>query len=76
MKQYYDSIVVGAGPGGSSAAYHMAKQGLNVALLEKGNTPGDKNVYGGTVYRRSTQEAFPAFWEKAPLERKVNRFGL
>ena len=30
-----DVIVVGAGPAGSSAAYHMATLGLDVILLEK-----------------------------------------
>ena len=28
-----DVIVVGAGPGGSSAAYHLARAGLDVLLL-------------------------------------------
>ena len=34
----YDVIVVGAGPAGSSAAYAAAKNGTNVALLEKEET--------------------------------------
>ena len=40
----FDSIVVGAGPAGVSAAITMAKAGLNVALLERGEYPGAKNV--------------------------------
>ncbi len=31
----YDVIVVGGGPGGSSAAYHCAKKGLKVLLLDQ-----------------------------------------
>ena len=31
----YDLVVVGAGPAGSSAAYSAAKNGCNVALIEK-----------------------------------------
>lgn len=32
---YYDIVVVGAGPAGSSTAYEAAKSGLKVALIEK-----------------------------------------
>ncbi|UMZ75329.1 FAD-dependent oxidoreductase [Natranaerofaba carboxydovora] len=71
MKNYYDVVIVGAGPAGSSAAYEMAGNGLNVAMMERGKKPGDKNVYGGTFYRRTCQEVFPDFWKDAPWERKV-----
>lgn len=37
-----DVIVVGAGPGGASAAYHLAKAGVDVAVLEKNEFPRDK----------------------------------
>ena len=30
-----DVIVVGAGPGGSTTAYHLGRHGLDVLLLEK-----------------------------------------
>ena len=33
--RHYDVVVCGAGPAGSMAAYHAAKGGLNVLLLEK-----------------------------------------
>lgn len=39
----YDAIVVGAGPAGASAAYFMAKEGLDVLLLERGPFPGSKS---------------------------------
>jgi len=38
----YDVIVVGAGPGGSSAATFLALQGLSVLLLDKHDFPRDK----------------------------------
>lgn len=35
LKNEYDVVIVGAGPGGSITAMHLAKHGLKVALLEK-----------------------------------------
>jgi digeranylgeranylglycerophospholipid reductase len=43
MKDRYDLIVVGAGPGGSLAAYTGAQAGLDVLLVEK------KNIIGSEV---------------------------
>ncbi|MEL6382421.1 MAG: geranylgeranyl reductase family protein [Cyanobacteria bacterium J06626_18] len=42
----YDCIIVGAGPAGSSAAYHLAKQGRSVLLLEKAALPRYKPCTG------------------------------
>ncbi len=37
----YDVIVIGAGPAGGSAAYHAAKQGLSVLILEEHHAIGE-----------------------------------
>jgi electron transfer flavoprotein-quinone oxidoreductase len=77
MTQYFQAIVVGAGPAGSSAALAMARAGLDVALLERGNFPGEKNMFGGLLHRMSSLEAYiPDFWAKAPVERHVNQKNL
>jgi menaquinone-9 beta-reductase len=49
-----DVIVVGAGPGGSSAAYWMAAAGVDVLLLEKATFPREK-VCGDGLTPRGTR---------------------
>jgi electron transfer flavoprotein-quinone oxidoreductase len=71
MAEKFDSVVVGAGPGGIAAAYTMAKAGLNVLVLEKGEKPGAKNVFGGVIYKHHTEQIAPEFWKNAPIERRV-----
>jgi menaquinone-9 beta-reductase len=46
-----DVIVVGAGPGGSAAAYHLATAGLDVLLLEKTSFPREKVCGDGLTPR-------------------------
>ena len=43
----FDCIIVGAGPAGSSAGYHLAKQGHSVLLLDKADFPRTKSCGGG-----------------------------
>ena len=43
----FDCIIVGAGPAGASAAYHLAKKGRSVTILEKGAWPRYKPCNGG-----------------------------
>jgi electron transfer flavoprotein-quinone oxidoreductase len=77
MKQSFDAIVVGAGPAGSSAALTMARAGLKVALLERGDFPGEKNMFGGVLHRLTAlEEVFPDFWNQAPLERHIVKKSL
>ena len=40
-------IIVGAGPAGASAAYHLAKSGRNVLLLDRQTFPRDKSCGDG-----------------------------
>ncbi|HEY8644015.1 MAG TPA: FAD-dependent oxidoreductase [Candidatus Dormibacteraeota bacterium] len=68
-----DAIVVGAGPAGSAAAITMAKAGLQVMLIERGQKPGSKNVMGGILYNHYLEEILGPEWKQAPLERPIIR---
>ena len=71
MAEKFDAIVVGAGPAGVTAAYVMAKSKINVAVIERGEYPGSKNVIGGVLYIKTMDDVSPGFWSDAPLERKI-----
>ena len=66
----YDAIVVGAGPAGSAAALTMAKQDLDVIMIERGSYPGAKNVFGGVLFTPTIRELVDDFSE-APTERYI-----
>ncbi len=50
-----DVIVVGAGPAGASAAFHLAQAGVDVLLLEKSTFPRDKICGDGLTPRAVKQ---------------------
>lgn len=67
----FDAIVIGAGPSGSAAAITMARAGLQVVLLERGQKPGTKNAMGGILYRHNLEEVVGEAWREAPIERPI-----
>lgn len=71
IEQKFDAIVVGAGASGNAAALTMAKLGLNVLQLERGEYPGSKNVQGAILYADALEKLIPDFRDDAPLERHV-----
>lgn len=71
MNEKFDAIVVGAGPSGNAAAYTMAKAGLKVLQLERGEYPGSKNVQGAILYSDALEKVIPDFRDDAPLERHI-----
>jgi geranylgeranyl reductase family protein len=50
-----DVIIVGAGPGGSATAFHLARHGLDVLLLEKTEFPREKVCGDGLTPRAVKQ---------------------
>lgn len=71
MAEKFDCIIVGAGPAGTSCAYTLAKAGVNVLLIERGEYPGSKNVMGGVLYRKMMEDIIPEFYKEAPVERPI-----
>ncbi|MBQ6734324.1 MAG: FAD-dependent monooxygenase [Lachnospiraceae bacterium] len=69
----FDAIIVGAGPAGSIAALTLAKAGLEVLVIERGNWAGSKNVSGGRLYGHALEKILPGFAEEAPIERKITK---
>ncbi len=73
----FDAVVVGAGLAGSAAAMVMAREGLDVALVERGKKPGGKNYFGGAIYTHAIEEVLPDFMERRPkFERPVTEAGF
>lgn len=66
MKKSHFVIVVGGGPAGSSAAYTLAKQGIDVCVIDKAKFPRNK-LCGGLLTLRSKkvfEKIFDANWDK------------
>lgn len=55
MRTEADVIVIGAGPGGSAAAYYLAQEGFDVIALEKARFPREK-VCGDGLTPRAVRE--------------------
>jgi electron transfer flavoprotein-quinone oxidoreductase len=69
----FNVAVVGAGPAGSAAARALAQRGFSVLLVERGNRPGQKSMFGGRVYAYPLEKWYPGWRQDCPVERFVVR---
>ena len=58
MKNNYDLVVVGGGPGGCMAALHAAKNGISVCLLEKTRDIGYPVRCGEAIGEEAVKQFF------------------
>ena len=62
----FDAIIVGGGLAGCSAAIVLARAGLEVLLIERGDYCGAKNMTGGRLYGHSLEKIIPGFCGGSP----------
>lgn len=67
----FDVIIVGGGIAGCTAACKLAREGLGVLLVERGNSIGNKNMTGGRLYTHSLEKIIPEIATQAPVERRI-----
>jgi geranylgeranyl reductase family protein len=70
-----DVIVVGAGPGGATAAYHLAQAGVDVIALEKATFPREK-VCGDGLTPRAVKQLVAMGIDLSPENGWIRNHGL
>jgi menaquinone-9 beta-reductase len=78
MAERFDLVVVGAGPGGSSTAYHAAKAGLETLLVDRQEFPRDKTCGDGLMPHAASEVALMglADWLDEPHHGRFTGFSI
>lgn len=73
MTNLYDVIIIGAGPGGATAAYFLGEAGRRVLVLEKEALPRYK-ACGGGLSTEMLEKVFPFSFESV-IEARIQTVG-
>ena len=58
----FDVAIIGAGPAGCAAALILARAGVEIVVLERGQYPGAKNVSGAALYGPVLHNLIPNYF--------------
>lgn len=75
MKECYDMVIVGGGPGGYTAALYGARAGLTVLLLER-TCPGGQMSLTGSIENYPGMEEIAGFDLGQKMKAQAERFGV
>ena len=75
MKQIYDMVIIGGGPGGYTAALYAARAGLKVVVLEKLSAGGQMALTSQIDNYPGFEEGVDGFVLAEKMQQQAERFG-
>jgi geranylgeranyl reductase family protein len=78
VAERFDLVVVGAGPGGASTAYHAARAGMNTLLVDRQEFPRDKTCGDGLMPHAASEVALMGLsdWLDEPQHGRFTGFSI
>lgn len=76
MNHVYDTVIIGAGPAGCSAALYASRAGLDTALIEKYSPGGQMALTGDIDNYPGFEEGVDGFTLGMKMHKSAERFGI